>query len=419
MSLRPMPAINLPADLPRGSIQAQDYMKHRAPAATPSDAEVYSTISELSGDFKAMCSAVSGFKARVDEHTAELNARMQTLEQIVAKHDTQGSGRFMSGAGAGIAAQALDGLREDGGFRHLAAGNMGTARITVPASISAALTQGSGTSSGGMPSRIEDGGIAAPVARPLALLDVLPRRPVTSDTVDFVQIRGDAEAGEQLIEGDEKQQIDLEGVPVRVEIATVAGWSPASKQVLSDHAGLQAVINTTLTNKVMAKLERLIIQGGTGSNASRIEGLLSQAIPFVPTVAQNQADVLGEAVASMRDAGYSPSIIVLNALDWFALQTIKTNDDAYVMGNPAAPAAPALWGCAVVLSSSLQRGDALVIDPNHVSILDREAASVMVSNSHADYFTRNLVAVLAELRAGLEVRDTGALRLIDLSASSV
>ncbi|MFG3996630.1 hypothetical protein ACGEND_11405 [Pseudomonas aeruginosa] len=38
----------------------------------------------------------------------------------------------------------------------------------------------------------------------------------------------------------------------------------------------------------------------------------------------------------------------------------------------------------------------------------------MVSNSHKDYFTRNLVLILGELRAGLEVLDGQAIYLVDL-----
>ena len=35
--------------------------------------------------------------------------------------------------------------------------------------------------------------------------------------------------------------------------------------------------------------------------------------------------------------------------------------------------------------------------------------AVTISNSHSDYFVRNLVAILGELRAGLEIRDAGAI----------
>ena len=76
------------------------------------------------------------------------------------------------------------------------------------------------------------------------------------------------------------------------------------------------------------------------------------------------------------------------------------------------PIAPMLWNVPVVASPSVPLGQALTIDTSFVTVLDREAPSVMLSNSHADYFVRNLVAILGELRAGLEVRDTGAVNKV-------
>jgi HK97 family phage major capsid protein len=67
-----------------------------------------------------------------------------------------------------------------------------------------------------------------------------------------------------------------------------------------------------------------------------------------------------------------------------------------------------------VTSSKIPQGQVLVLDTAYITVLDREAASVMVSNSHKDYFTRNLVLILGELRAGLEVLDGQAIYLVDL-----
>lgn len=57
-----------------------------------------------------------------------------------------------------------------------------------------------------------------------------------------------------------------------------------------------------------------------------------------------------------------------------------------------------------------------MLDTSYTSVLDRQAVSVLISNSHKDYFTRNLILILAELRAGLEVLDTLAVRKTTLPA---
>ncbi|MNG24993.1 hypothetical protein D3C84_1097850 [compost metagenome] len=49
-----------------------------------------------------------------------------------------------------------------------------------------------------------------------------------------------------------------------------------------------------------------------------------------------------------------------------------------------------------------------------MAVLDRESVEVEASRHHGDNFTRNLVTLLAELRAGLAVFAPSAVRLLDL-----
>jgi HK97 family phage major capsid protein len=116
------------------------------------------------------------------------------------------------------------------------------------------------------------------------------------------------------------------------------------------------------------------------------------------------------------NAGYMPGIVLLNPMDWFRIQiTKKQTEDEYIFGSPTMPVPPALWNSAVVASPSVPEGSGMTIDPGFVTVLDREQLSVVVSNSHADFFVRNLVAILAELRAGLEVLDASAVYKFSLN----
>lgn len=54
------------------------------------------------------------------------------------------------------------------------------------------------------------------------------------------------------------------------------------------------------------------------------------------------------------------------------------------------------------------------IDASLVTVLDREQMSVVLSDTHAEYSVCNLVAILGELRAGLKILDTAAVRKFDL-----
>lgn len=259
--------------------------------------------------------------------------------------------------------------------------------------------------------------IALPGMRNLRLLDVLPRRLASGDAFEFVHLNATGEASEQEHEGDEKAELDFEGQLLTGNIATVAGWTTASKQVLSDNAALSAAIDTLISHKVLSRLEHRLINGVGG--VGKIDGLISLGTVMTPTIATEAADIVGESMVRQADAGYSPNLILMNPLDWFQIQiTRSATDGHYLFGSPTMPVPPALWNAAIVASPSVPRGTGLSIDTRFTTVMDREQMSILVSNSHKDYFTRNLVAILGELRAGLEVLDAGAVYHFNLGTLS-
>jgi len=268
-----------------------------------------------------------------------------------------------------------------------------------------------------MPSQPETGAVYGGPVRRLSLLEALPSRPTARDAVEFVRITADDNADVQFPEGTEKANIDLEGELVRAEIATVAAHTTASKQVLADAEALSAVVDRVMRGKVSSKAEAELVNGAGGPG--HVEGLLTQAPTFVPVIATEAADVVGECLASMEDDGYAVGFVLLNPLDWFELQTQRaTPSGEYLFGSPAAPIAPGLWNRPVVLSSSVPRGTGAAVDPAYVTLLDRQQVTVEASEHHKDNFTKNLVTVRCEARIGLEVTDQWAIRKFDLSAAS-
>lgn len=355
----------------------------------------------------------------IEQSTSGVTARLQAVEQVVAKLDAEGIG-LPGAVGPTLASQAIEAFQGDqaAAFEHLKAWNQGTARVQLPGKgLRASLTNedGSPSEGGEMPSQPSRGGIRGPVLRPLRLLDVLRTVPVTADSHTFVQLNATGDAGEQHKEGDEKADIEFDGELKKIEIGTFAGFTTASRQVLADQSQLQANIDRVLRHKTWSLLEHRIINGGKDSNnASRVIGLIEQSVPFVPGIGGPVPDQIGEAATGMIESGYQPGFVIMNAFDWHRIAVSKDKDEGYLFGSPSAPIAPGLWNLPVVRTPSLGQGLALVVDPQHVAVLDREQPSVMVSNSHSDYFTRNLVAILAELRAGLMVEDLLAVTRVQL-----
>tara|TARA_Y100000593_G_scaffold5887_1_gene11427 strand:- start:223 stop:600 length:378 start_codon:yes stop_codon:yes gene_type:complete len=95
--------------------------------------------------------------------------------------------------------------------------------------------------------------------------------------------------------------------------------------------------------------------------------------------------------------------IVLHPSDWEAIELSKDAQDRYLWaGAPGSGAGMSVWRVPVVLTSAISAGTALVGNFRMgCAIHDRENANVRVSESHDNYFAKNMVAILAEERLAL------------------
>lgn len=369
---------------------------------------------------EAIHAQLNRIRSEAVEPITALGARLASVEQMVAKFDSEGihlAGDGMPAQSPGqMAVEALTGEGIDQQFQHAMQASAQnkklpafSTRVTVEGSIRAAITD---TSLPGSPSRRD--GFVGPVARPLRLIDVLPSRPTSSDAVEHIRISSTGDAAEQDLHGDTKAEIDFTGELARADIATIAAWTAASRQVLADNAALRQQIDNVIRNKVLARLEHQLING-TGAQG-KIHGLLPLATPFLPTIGTRPADVIGESIVRQENNGYRPNLILLNPLDFYRMQITQVNatDYEYVFGSPTSPLPQALWNRSIVTTPSVPEGRGMTLDTSYLTVLDREQMTVMIGNQHADFFVRNLVAILGELRAGLEVLDEWAVYAFDL-----
>ncbi|MDX9969434.1 MAG: phage major capsid protein, partial [Hydrogenophaga sp.] len=103
--------------------------------------------------------------------------------------------------------------------------------------------------------------------------------------------------------------------------------------------------------------------------------------------------------------------------DLFAqVQIPRDLEGRYLFGSPLSPAQGSLWQVPVAQTPSLAAGQFIVLDLAYVTILDRQQLQVLLSEHHKDNFTRNLITMLAELRVGLEVRHSKAVRIATWAA---
>lgn len=320
----------------------------------------------------------------------------------------------------------VKGFTESSQFQALVDGANSTGRVQVEGVNIKALTNAGQGVAGSIgydiqPQRAE--GLYNDPRRRLTLLDVLPSLPVTASSFEFVKLTNYVNtAAFQTEEGQQKAESNYEMVPETANIATIAHWTKASVQVLDDAPALTQRLMSLLEYGVLSKLESEIIGGAGGKG--QITGLLAQGTDHVAPLnmdgtAMAPIERIGHAVTELQSNGWIPGLIILNPADWFVISTIKATDNQYIMGSPGNPAPLSLWNVPVVLTPSLARNSAIVLDTAQVAILDRQIPTLAASRQDGENFTTNMVTILGELRAGLAVFAPGAVLIVDITPPAV
>lgn len=192
---------------------------------------------------------------------------------------------------------------------------------------------------------------------------------------------------------------------------TIAHWLAASKQILADAAALRSYIDGRLLYGLMRKLEHQVVAGdGLTNNMTGLYTAAGDAGALV--VGDSGIDSIRKGIATVEASGWFVDTIGLHPLDWSAIQLTKGEDGHYVYVNPAATGTgPApLWGKVVIPSPEVVQGKYLVGDfARGAQLFEREGASVQAGFQNDD-FTRNLVTLLAEMRAALAIYGASAFR---------
>lgn len=359
--------------------------------------------------------AVQGLSAKVDESLSKAEKALETVEKMEEK------GVRLRADHSGVSTKsAIQAFTKSAGMAAMRDGAQSTGRVDLPAiSLKALVNAGRGQAGDSEYSVQADraAGVFNDPRLALNLLDALTTIPVGAATYDYTQLVAfDNNADYQLTEGTLKAESNATLVDTTANVQTVAHWTRASVQVLDDEPSLQAYLGNLMSYGALSKLEAEIVNGVGGKG--KILGLLAQAVPFTAEipVGATATDKIGWAVATMKTAGWKPGVVLMNPLDWFAIQSAKTTDNAYLIGGPQDPAPATLWKNSIVEVASLARGKALVIDAAHVRILDRMQPTVIATRFDRDNLVTNMVTLLAELRAGLAVFAKDAVRSVDLTA---
>lgn len=247
--------------------------------------------------------------------------------------------------------------------------------------------------------------------RRLAVRDLLPTIRISSNSVEYPRQVSRATAANAVAEGALKPESSMTFELLTTNTTVIAHWVPASRQILDDVPQLRGIIDSDLRYGLALKEERQLLLGdGTGAN---LLGLVPRATAFAApfsVTGQTMIDTLGLAILQSALADFPADGIVLHPSDWMRMRMLKDADGHYLLGDPQKVVQPTLFGLPVVGTQEMSIDKFLVGNFQAAATLyDRWEARVEVSTEHSDFFVRNLVALLAEERVGLAVKQPLAL----------
>lgn len=232
------------------------------------------------------------------------------------------------------------------------------------------------------------------------LLDAIGRERVSSGTVTWVDWGGSDPVAGKVPEGDLKPEAAITPTEEALNLDTFAHWKAISRQALEDYARIQSIVE----GKLRGGLEDALEEGA----AAALTG--ATTIPGV-----SDADLLTGirlGIASTQEYGFVANTVLLNPADFAALDIQAS---AQAANGPISFGR--FWGLQPVAAGAVPEGTAYVGDFRAgVTWFDRGTASVYMTDSHADYFIRNLLVILAETRAAFAVTDPLALAKVTTSA---
>ena len=357
--------------------------------------EIVSRLEDLDAEIKR----ISAFDESAAKFADLVGAQNAAEEKSEKAHADAESGPPADDAGKELATRAAFGQRfvESTAFKsYRGAGT--SERVTLPgpasAEFRAAITSGDvGLSAYTGPVPQIWSGPSAPMFQN-TVLNLIGRVATNQAAVMYLtwtpQPPGDAPV---VAEGDLKPEAIMSPVEATIALSTYAHYKAVTRQALEDIPQVQTIVQNRLLAGVNSALE-----------SAAVAALVAATLPAVDG-AGNLIAGIRVAIATVEDNGFRPNAVLVNPVDAAGLDMdtfLQTNNGAVVNGS--------IWGLPIVPARSIAAGTAYVGDfRNGATWFDRGTTDVYMSDSHADFFLRNQLVILAEARAAFAVTEPSAL----------
>lgn len=281
-----------------------------------------------------------------------------------------------------------------------------------------------GTGSGGTLVVPQQGGYADLPQRRLSLLDVIPTGTADSNLIEYVRQLTRPTSADFVAEttsvtpGAEdglKPQGTITWERVNRAVHTIAELIPASRQALQDAGQLQALIINELIYDLRRKLEDEVYNGTTDTDG--FVGIATDANnAYTRVTGDNIADAIHKGITLVELDNYVVDFVGMSPSTWEKLRLAKDSQNNYYFGPPSIAGAQTIWGYDKVISTVIPNDRVVVGARRGAQLWLRGGVDVFVADQHKDWLQRNVLALLAELRAAFLVTRPDAFAIVNVTA---
>ena len=246
----------------------------------------------------------------------------------------------------------------------------------------------------------------------LTIRDVMNVVPTTKDTVRFVRHTATTRAAApQATRGALKSYLTIEAEVATVSVETIAVLSKVTEQDIDDAPRLVGIINNEMRLDVKVEEEREIVWGG--GTGGELSGLFDAEQGITEFDRASEGDTLLDTIRRMRTdlrkRRVVPNAVMIDPVDWEAIELLKGEDLRYVWGLITDLRGPRVWSLRVVESdamTNLETGERRILMGDFqrgATLYDRHDVRLAIGFVDDD-FARNLRTLRAEERLAIAVK---------------
>jgi len=264
------------------------------------------------------------------------------------------------------------------------------------------------TGAGWDPENLRTGRVELDPQRPIAVIDHIPMLPTQLDVIRYMEETTFTNNAVETAESTATTASDLigEAALALTERTQNVEWLPVflpvTQQQMEDVLGIDAYVNQRLQFMLRQRLDSQILVGdGVSPNilgTNNVTGINTRAKGADPT-----PDAIYKGMDLVRTVGFTePNVMFSHPNDWQDIRLLKTADGIYLWGSPADAGPTRIWGLPVVLTTAQTENTMILGDyVNFSALYTKRGITLEVSDSHAHYFTRGMLAIRADMRIGM------------------